>query len=203
MLINFRLKRLQVMDILEHRDVFYKLNFSVSADDFIEVSNMFTKEFFPGSLSIVFHWIDEYIGYCSEIITPWGLCFTYNIGFSHDLLNINLTSDDFHYEIASKREVPVRNQRWFEFDNPPKDLPQMISSSKVGLWVGFDLTKSDINKINNNTFQRYTILLHDPLELPSANSKILHLNVKYQTTIWIDPQQNSIDESLVEYEPAE
>ncbi|CAG9811156.1 unnamed protein product [Chironomus riparius] len=193
------LKRLQVIDILENREVFLKLNFSVPAHDFLEISN----EFLKGSLSFVFYWIDEKRQYVTEIVTQWGLCFTYNIGFSHDVLHINSTSDDFHFQASSKEDIMPSYQSTYLYETPPKDLPQTISTSKAGLWVGISLAYADKDRIAKNTFKAYTVLLHDPFELPSANSKIIQLNVKYQTTIQVNPQQNSIDESLMDYEPVE
>lgn len=188
------MKRLHVIDIFENHDTFLKLNYSVPTDDFLDVINEFDKDFFPGSFRIVFNWIDERKDYVSEIITQWGLCFTYNIAFSHDVLHINSTSEDFHYQSA--RKIADFEMSDDPIDLPPNDLPQKISSSKAGLWVGF-------RRFNDDIFNGFTVIVHDPFELPSANSKIIDFNFKYQTTILIDPQQQSIDESLVGYDPAE
>jgi hypothetical protein len=197
------LKRLQVIDFFEDRNVLSKLNLSVPTDDFLETVNIFAKIFYFTSTSISFNWIDEVLAYVSEIITKWGLCFTYNIALSHDIMYTNLTSDDFHYHVTLKSDVPKREQHPNIYDALPKELPQRITSSKVGLWVGFGLFKGEIEQVRNKTFQPYTIILHDPYELPSPSSKTTHLNLEYQTLIVIDPQQNSIHESLVEYDPAE
>ncbi|CAG9811153.1 unnamed protein product [Chironomus riparius] len=197
------LKRLQVVDILKDRNIFNKLNFSIPTDDFFEVMNVFQKEFFPNSANIAFLWIGEFKDFVSEIVTQWGLCFTYNIGFHRDVLHINSTSEDFHYQNARKVEIPVDYQKRYKHEHEPQNLPQKISTSKAGLWVGFNLKWFEIEKVLNNTFGSYTLLLHDPLELPSANSKIVHLNLKFQTTILSNPQMNTIDKSLAGYEPAE
>ena len=154
-------------------------------------------------MAIAFFWINEFKDYASEIITQWGLCITYNIGFSRDVLHLNSTSEDFHYQIARKVEIPVSNLKVYKHEREPENLPQKISTSKAGLWVGFHLEWFDIEKVLKNTFGGYTLLLHDPLELPSANSKMVHLNLKFQTTILINPQMNTIDESLAGYEPTE
>ena len=140
-----------------------------------------------------YYWINQDQQYITEIITQWGLCFTYNIAFSHDLLNINSTSDDFHY---------VYFPRWFSEDvnMEVKNFPESISTSKAGLRAGF---YPDLNKLGDFTKAQYTVIFHDPFELPSENSKVIKLNINYQTNVLIVPQLNSIDESLVEYEPSE
>lgn len=163
--------------------------------------NDFEKEFMTGTVALAHFWINEYKEYASEIMTQWGLCFTYNIAFSHDLLHVNVTSDDFHYEHANK--AALTNPKMYEYETAPKEMPQSLSTSKAGLWVGFDLGNADKSKLARNTLEGYTIILHDAYELPSANSQILNLNLRFQTSILINPSINSIDETLHGYEPAE
>ena len=187
----FSLKRLQVIDFITNRGSFHKLNFSVPTDDFLDVINEFSKEF-DDFFKLVFYWIDDYQNRMSEIITQWGLCFTYNIAFSHDLLNINSTSNDFHYQ-NTIRMVPFNKQ-----SQPMEDLPKRISTSNAGLWVGFD----KLNQKNDLHVDGYLSLLHNPYELPTKRSKFSEVNLKVQSRILIEPQMNSIDESLLDYEPA-
>lgn len=137
--------------------------------------------------------------YISEIITPWGLCLTYNIAFSQDLLNINATSDDFHYLYVNK----MYDGSGYIFATKPTDIPRKVSSSKAGLWVGFGKFNFDFTKRIYNDFDGYVVLLHNSYELPSKNSKLLRFNEQLQTNILIDPQISTTDESLQEYEPAE
>jgi len=132
----------------------------------------------------------------SEIITEWGLCFTFNIAFSHDLLNINSTSNDFHYQHQHRKISNVPIQR------PPQILPKRVSTVKSGLWVGFEKNLYK-NEVIENDFNGYLVLLHDPFELPSKKSKIVNFNLKFQTEIIVDPLINAIDESLIEYESNE
>jgi len=186
---NFSLKRLQVIDLITNRGIFNKINYSVPTDDFLEITNQFRKDLYS---DLNFFWINEDQQFVAEIITQWGLCFTYNIAFSHDLLNIDSTSDDFHY---------IYTPRWYEkinFDH--ENFPVRISTSKVGLRVGFF---PDFENLEGLLKTQYTVLFHDPFELPSKNSKIMELNIYYQTNVLVVPQLNSIDESLVDYEPAE
>ena len=138
--------------------------------------------------------------YISEIITPWGLCHTFNMAYSHDLLDLNSTSDDFHYHHAYRRDHIVYRDRY----QMNKNFPKQISTSSQGLWVGFSFLPSTFfDEYVQNDFDGYVVLFNDPFELPTFNSKVLKFNINYKTTILVNPQLNSIDESLYEYEPAE
>lgn len=147
-------------------------------------------------MSLIFMWIDQQQNYMSEIITPWGLCFTYNIAFNHDLLNLNAVSDDFHYEHTTRVIPNARMER------KPTKMPKTISTSKAGLWVGFGRTHIEDEGVKND-FNGYVVLFHDPFELPSKMSKIVKTNFDHRTKVFVEPQLNSIDESLYDYEPKE
>ncbi|KAL7031154.1 hypothetical protein ACKWTF_006916 [Chironomus riparius] len=183
--------------MITDRGVFLKLNISVSADDFLNDINEYPKEFTADSYAIVINLVRKSQEYISEIITPWGLCFTYNIAFSNDLLDVNATSEDFHYEYSNKM---FGN---FDFDAPPTDFPYKLSTSKAGLWVGFKYSFFTSYKFLENDFDGYVVSFHNPYELPTKNSKIIKFNKQIQTMILIDPSISTTDESLMEYEPAE
>lgn len=128
------------------------------------------------------------------------MCFTYNLAFSHDLLDINTTSSDFHYQHTHK--IFYQNKHVHAL--PPQHFPLKISTSQKGLWVGFGSVKSEHYwKAIENDFNGYVVLLHDPFELPSKNSKIFNYNLNLQSKVLINSKLNSIDESLLEYEAAE
>lgn len=183
----FSLKRLQVIDLITNQEIFSKLNISVPNDDFLDVINEFGKEF-NEYFSIVFYWLGEYQQYVSEVLTQWGLCFTFNIAFSHDLLDLNSTSSDFHY-LHTHREIQPKLWR---HQHPPIESPKKLSTSNAGLWTGFSYYSNF-----------YKIMLHNPFELPSSRSKMLAFNPTYKTKISLDPQLYSIDESLHDLSPAE
>lgn len=184
------------MDLLISKQFFQKINLTVPADDFLDVINQFKQEFRRDTYAMVFFWIGVYHQYISEILTHWGLCFTYNIAFSHDLLFLNATSDTFHYQNTIRE---INGKEWWH-QPAPKILPKKLSTSKAGLWVGFKHLET---KDSQHPYTGYIVLVHDPLELPTQRSQIVKFNPKYQTEFLIDPQLNSIDESLYEYEPAE
>lgn len=143
--------------------------------------------------------LNEYQDYIAEILAPLGLCHTYNIAFSHDLLNLNLTSSDFHYQYDQKFDLSLKKIN----NHPPTKFPHKVSTSKAGLWVGFDQRAKLEKNFIQNDFTGYVVLLHDPYELPSKNSHTMRINIKLQNKILIIPQIIAIDESLVGYKPAE
>lgn len=158
--------------------------------------NEFYKEFLDMA-SVVFSWIGKNEPYCTEIITQWGLCFTYNIAFSHDLLDINSTSNDFHYQYFKRRRIEKLNEP------PPQNFPKKLSTSRAGLWVGF----TDVNDVMEGQsvykFDGFLVLFHNSYELPSKKSQIIQFNPNLQAKVFINPKLNAIDESLLDYEPVE
>jgi hypothetical protein len=185
--------------LITNRRVFSKINFFIPADDFLDDINEFAKEFTEGYNQIIFHLFNQNQEYIAEVLTQWGLCFTYNIGFSHDLLHINSTSDDFHYIYSQK----MFRKKYLILFPPPQNLPIKVSTSQNGLWVGFwNKIFPPVNPIEYD-YDGYLLLFHNPFELPSKRSKLFKFSMKFQTTILIDPQINSIDETLLDYEPHE
>ena len=185
--------------MITNRGTFQKINLTIPTDDFLDIINEFDKDFLIDYFAIVFKWIDEYQQYVSEIITPLGLCFTFNIAPSHELMDTNLTSDDFHYIYAHKE---IQEGLW-NHEKPPQAIKR-ISTSKSGLWIGFQakfLLRD--NLLGDDGLSGFQVLIHDPFELPTTRSKMIKLNTDYETQINLIPQLNTIDESLFDYDPAE
>lgn len=191
---NFSLNRLQVVDTMLNLGAFDKTNLTLPQFDFLEVINEFEKvliEFQP-SLCIEFSY--EFDRYISEVLTPLGLCYSFNIASSSDLLNLNLTSDYFHYDImrtcstfSEIREIPV--------------IPRNDTPYPSGYFLMWQYPYVDINYRTNRTGHYF--YLHDPYELPSSSSKKIKINANRDGYIRIVPQIFQIDESLVKYDPKE
>lgn len=199
LLIIFSLKKLQIFDLVLNRGTFSKINITIPTDDFLDIFNELYKEFTPDANNVMFLLSNNYEEYISEIITPWGLCHTYNMAFSFDMLNLDSTSDDFHYQHVFRRDHNAK------IDRGHLELyPKKISTSYQGLWVGFGYLPWDfVEDYVQNDFYGYVVLFHESFELPSFNSKVFKVNTNLRTNVVINPQLNSIDESLYEYEPAE
>lgn len=186
---------------MNNREIFSKLNFSISTNDFLDVINEFKKDLHEQS-SIVFIWIDQFQEYVTEIITPYGLCYTYHIAFSHDILDLNTTSKDFHYQYTL---IEAESKNWKS--RTPKNFPIQISTSSHGLWAGFSYHEHELStyssKSTANPIRGHTVMVNNPFELPTWNSPSFKYNLKFQMRILIDIQMNLIDESLYDYRPDE
>lgn len=199
MIIILRLKILQVFDLVLNRGIFEKLNFTIPTDDIINDFNEVGKEFPLELRNLVILLGNSYNNYVSEIITPWGLCHTFNMALSHDTLHFNSTSEDFYFE-----HIYSTDQYYGEWIRSPKIFPKKISTSSQKLWVGIDHRgQLYIKEYAQNDFDGYVVLFHDPHELPSYHSKLLKFSIKLRTNIIVRPQLNTIDESLYEYSPVE
>jgi hypothetical protein len=135
--------------------------------------------------------------YVSEILTSEGLCFTFNIAFAHDLLNINSTSNDFHYQLFHLRFISIP-----EGLVAPQSLPRKISSSFTGLHIKFEVITMFYDIFEKNP-HGLKFFIHDPFELPSMHSKIFNIDVYQKTQITIDAELNTNDDSIIDYQPKE
>lgn len=165
----------------------------------MDIINQFSKEFEEIDHYLVFYLVNKVQEYIAEIITQWGLCSTYNIAFNHDVLHTNLTSNDFHYEYGYRMTLSRPRIR----DPIPQNYPMKISTSHAGLWVGFSNYRDYTMKFIDNKFHGFVVIFHNPYELPTRFSKVLMFNTKLQTRILLNPQLNLIEETLMDYEPAE
>lgn len=99
------------MDIITNFGFFAKINESLFNDDFLDIINHFQKVMGLDSLRTSWGEDDE-DPYFAEILTQSGLCETFNIADKSQVFDLNLTSDDFHYE-----HVMLRNLRLKEEEN--------------------------------------------------------------------------------------
>jgi hypothetical protein len=180
------------VDLIRNYGIFNKINFSVPTDDFLDIYNEFQKEL--DSHFINFFWINNQ-DFVSEIITPYGLCMTFNFPKVEDFLNTNSTSDDFH--IRHFYPSKVINKSTSDIT-----LPRSISTSIDGLYIllyvhynYFEVIESDINGL--------LLFLHDPFELPGRSSAKFIAKSFRPTEINIAPEVHSIDDSLIGYSPEE
>jgi hypothetical protein len=129
-------------------------------------------------------------------LTPYGLCLTFNVALSEDLLNYAVTSSDFHYKYFKSGYRAHYHPQVPEF--PRKD-----SSFPCGLKIIISVLH-EINELAlKKNFNGYFFMIHDPYELPSSSSKRYSMYVNKGTNLKIIPQINSIDSSIAHYEPVE
>jgi hypothetical protein len=189
------LKRLQVIDLLTNRGVFQALNISIDADDFLDVINEFDKYQEKSNLVDLpwkFTWITLFDPKVSEILTEYGLCYSFNIATSDKMFKNDSVTSDLNYKL-------------FNFRGKSETLP--IPRRTIHLTKGFyfnaryskDFLKNLIN-IQNDGF---ILLIHDPYEYPSKHSSQMILNDGIRKKVFIDPKIYDIDDSLLEMSPKE
>ncbi|KAL7011567.1 hypothetical protein ACKWTF_014326 [Chironomus riparius] len=188
------LNRLQVVDTMMNLGVLAKLNRTLPKFDFLDVLNEFDKEI-KGCPDICFELHRRCNNYITEVLTPLGLCRSFNIALAHDLLNLNTTSDDFHYELFSTCFALA-----FNFYDMP-EFPRNDTPFPTGLHIEWFEGHSDF-AFNRKLAGRY-MFLHDPYELPSTSSKKIMINANYDVLIQIIPQINRIDDSIAGYDPVD
>lgn len=160
----------------------------------MDVINEFGKEFHYMVQAVNPHWAIETDIYLSEIITSHGLCFTFNIAQSEDVLLLNKTNQDFHFQLVSldnnrndrmdAPKVPRKTGTW-----SPSGFQQGISSFPS--WYGYYI---------ENDFDGFFYYIHDPYELPSSKTE-LKLHFGKNLMIFIDPLKYTIDDSIADFEP--
>ncbi|KAG5675196.1 hypothetical protein PVAND_005120 [Polypedilum vanderplanki] len=69
----------------------------------------------------------------------------------------------------------------------------------------FDAIGADtfFRNVVNTKVHGYLMFLHDPYELPSKLSQQIDINMDHDFNIFVDPQINAIDDSLIDFEPHE
>lgn len=159
--------------------------------------NEFSKEFDRSMETFSANWAQEFNTFISEIITPYGLCFNFNMAQSHDLLNLNSTSDDFHYQLTNL-------QYWDNQQDTPPELPRKtLNWTPIGVSISIMTYPDEIKEMIDNNFDGLVYILHDPFELPSKNSKIMNVHYARDPNILIEPEMITIDESIYDYSPEE
>lgn len=98
------------MDIIVNFGLFEKLNESLYNGDFLDVINHFQKIMGLDSLRADFADEDPYF---AEILTQSGLCETFNIADKNQVFDLNLTSNDFHYEFVLLRNLMMKEEENF------------------------------------------------------------------------------------------
>lgn len=159
----------------------------------MDIINEFDKEFVLDPSPLSFSFVYNSFNYLSEIITPNGLCTTFNMAYFFDMLDINTTSDDFHFQLFKTgwgiEYIPIL----------PRNDSQFPYGSK--LHAVFPENLKDISI--KNDIDGYQLYLHDPFELPSSFSVKYLVRKNQGLDFNIIPQINMIDDSIIDYKPNE
>lgn len=168
-------------------------NISIPTDDFLDVLNEFQKEIFsPAGSQIGYSWSEEMTYIYSEILTEFGLCYTFNSVSYNRLLRFFSVSSDFHFQ---KFSFFTPN---YEGRNP---LRMNLRNGEYKLVI--TTVKEYFEKGIVATLNGYLMIFHNSYELPSKSSTIIPINIGEKYDIIIEPQLNNIEVSLKNDDPME
>jgi hypothetical protein len=141
------------------------------------------------------NWLLKYTTQYSMTLTRWGLCFTFNMLASHELLNLNETSRDFHFK------VDIRNPFYMYWlgtytEDFNSSLPWHASRKGVRLSADFNDRKYQAK----NPFivqDGFLVMVHSNFEFPSAELEN-HVLVPKSSYVFVDliPAVHSSTDSL-------
>lgn len=171
---------------------FNKINFSISTDNFLEFLYEFETEIYNHNPSFFFGSNGK--NWRTDVVTAHGVCRTFNLALSNDLLNINETSDNFHYQHYDNLN------NYFTYPAELPGLPQSDSPFPYGLNIQLAMDIDNESFTENYT---YTLYLHDPFEFPSSSSTKFILKTNTEIQIKIFAQIHEIDDSITDYDSKE
>lgn len=164
-------------------------------NDVLDILNQFDKcsEY---KVNTDFTWIMSPKEHRSDILTEYGICTSFNIAMSQDVLYLNSTSDDFHY-------IPFTHFYRSKINFKSAVIPRRTLALNEGLIINTLNNYRVIKNVLNLNIDGTLVLLHDPYEMPSKYSTQVPLNSFETLNLKIEPQFNTIDESLIDFDPAE
>lgn len=187
------LKRLQVIDLVTNRGTFEKFApITIPADDFLDTINEFDKTTYQKFPMIGFKF-NTITANVSETLTDLGLCTTFNMALLNNLLFIDKVSRDFHFQLFNLFSQKENSSR----------IPRRIASTKEGVFLRTEVDMKTNEYVVNSEIKGFVMYIHDPYELPTSQSTRIALSSGYNYVIWLNPEYNSIDESLSSFNPIE
>jgi hypothetical protein len=142
-------------------------------------------------------WLNKYSVLFSLIMTRWGLCFNFNMIAVNELLNVNETSRDFHYEANIKNHAYLASLDSNTLDSN-ETFPWRATNSHRSLIISF--FRSAYNDENPYVSQSgYHMILHSSYEFPFYEEENhIWVGSEHFTTVDISPVVFEADESMAE-----
>ena len=170
-----------------------------NADIMKNLENFTQYEWFTkyGSNGVIPTWLNKYHVPFSLILTQWGLCFNFNMIPSSNLLHINQTSSDFHYNanIVNLAYIPSLDSNALDSN---ETFPWVAKNNRRHLILYFN----DEMYQENNPFverQGYHLIFHSNFEMPFEDEKN-HIRIGSGKFVTVDfsPAVYEADDSLLE-----
>lgn len=195
--------------------MFDNSNVSIATADFYETLKKFpnfwtrTKNQETFALGHKAWWLNVCSVELSEVLTEWGLCYTFNIANANNVLNTEEVAAYFSYKhyIFLHGFTPM-GSRTMQCD---EKLPTKTSNYQIGLvmelYKKLDLLHSDFeyNSRFKNPFEYFHgihLIFHHPEELPSTFSVHHYAVGSTSLVFWIKSQMSITDESLMKEPPS-
>lgn len=180
------LKRLQVVDLITRSGVFEAKNVSLSTDNFLYTLNEFQKFTYARmDTGINFHFFGRPT-FISEILTEYGLCYTFNLATSKEMYDTETVSAEFFHEyLTTLSGFPAFNET----------IPRFIAPT-TAIFIYINAIQSYYDKIFNRLHDAHLVFVHDPYELPTVSMNRFSIDKNVLSTLHVEPIFNSIDESL-------
>jgi hypothetical protein len=172
--------------MLGNYEIFNSRNISIPADDFLLYLSNFKKYMMYNFWILL--WKNVYTVWKAEILTELGLCYTFNIAEAKNVLNLNETSSDFHFQHFVNDH---RFQSMKELETPLKS-----DDKSTGLYSIFDQHPENVFSILDD-FDGVFVMIHNPYELPSIETAVnIHALFCDFVTILIVPEVINTDTAL-------
>ncbi|CAO1411521.1 unnamed protein product [Diamesa tonsa] len=151
----------------------------------------------------------KYSVHFAKIITPWGYCNTFNNLDAEDLLNLNNTSEDFHYKKSILvNQTFIHTNEGYRTVESNESYPWSTDNSQSGFSISLqNLNKRKLKKINlatifthpENVYDGIHFIFHNTDEmitkLPS-NQQNFYGQIEGSVLYWIKPAVKQIDDSI-------
>lgn len=137
-------------------------------------------------VSISLTWVGQ-TSFISEILTEFGLCYSFNLAISDNVVDKNLTSPNFHYSHFTIHNYPLGRT---------EKIPRKINTCDKGYSIAAWSSEEYYKFVHNLHQDDHLIFIHDPYEYPTRSSVSMSLNRNSIINVLLNPIFYGIDESL-------
>lgn len=212
-----RRKILQIINLIEN-DVTIpeNLNESIPTEDFFQVlqgfQNFWKVKDGSDTNSQEASWNEIYAGHFQEILTRWGLCYSFNLinktKLFHEVSDDLTFIHEYFITLRTASELPV-----YEMDeeNPLKTRSPELGfhatltdyDESLDFWADWAPEEAGRYKNPFHVLDGYRVMFHSSLELPNMNSVHHYTTARQALMFWIVPHMTKIDVSLKDLQPEE
>ncbi|KAJ3664700.1 hypothetical protein Zmor_000249 [Zophobas morio] len=141
------------------------------------------------------NWDDKDCEIFSPLVTPWGVCYSFNM-----LSNDEIFTTNAHQSITHENHYNISN--WNIETNYPKTDQAVypFRSTSAEAFLNF-LLKNNFSRVACNSQNYYQIILHHPAELPEDDIEAITVQDNQIHEIVIQPEITFTSDDLKSYSP--